>query len=68
MRARVLRLLRAYGARIEIVYLEAPPDRLKRQNAARDASVPEAVVDRLARRLEPPEPWEAHAVTWVVER
>lgn len=63
-RARVLRLLRDYGARIEIVYIETSPDQLKRQNRNRSDAVPEAVIDHLARKLEPPQEWEAHRVTW----
>jgi len=65
-RAKVLRLLRDYNARIEIVYLEAPPDRLLRQNRDRADVVPEAAITHLVRKLEPPEPWEAHAVHHVV--
>ncbi len=61
-RSKVLRLLRDYGARIEIVYLEVSPDRLRRQNRDRPDAVPDAVIDHLARKLEPPEMWEAHQV------
>ncbi len=61
-RSKVLRLLRDYGARIEIVYLEVSPDRLRRQNRDRHDAVPDAVIDHLARKLEPPEMWEAHQV------
>ncbi len=64
-RSKVLRLLRDYGARIEIVYVEVSPTQLRRQNRDRPDAVPEAVLDHLARKLEPPEIWEAHDVTVV---
>ena len=59
-RSKVLRLLRDYGARIEIVYVEVGPDQLRRQNADRPDAVPEAVIQHLSRKLEPPEAWEGH--------
>ncbi|MEM1047856.1 MAG: AAA family ATPase [Pseudomonadota bacterium] len=65
-RARVLRLFRDYAARIELVYLEPAPDRLYRQNRDRPDAVPDAVIDHLAAKLEPPEEWEAHDVIRVV--
>ncbi|MEO0918178.1 MAG: AAA family ATPase, partial [Pseudomonadota bacterium] len=61
-RSRVLRLLRDYGARIEIVYLEPGPDQLGRQNRGRPDAVPDAVISHLAKKLEPPQLWEAHKV------
>ncbi len=61
-RSRVLRLLRDYGARIEIVYLEQRPDQLHHQNRDRPDAVPEAVIDHLSKKLEPPQLWEAHSV------
>jgi len=62
-RSKVLRLLRDYGAKIEIVYVEVSPDQLRRQNRERPDAVPDAVIDHLLRKLEPPELWEAHLVT-----
>lgn len=64
-RSKALRLLRDYGARVEIVYIEVSPDRLRRQNRDRLDAVPDAVIGHLSRKLEPPEPWEAHQVTIV---
>ncbi|MGH1415122.1 MAG: AAA family ATPase [Pelagimonas sp.] len=61
-RAKVLRLLRDYGARIDLVYIEPAPDQLLRQNKDRPDAVPEAVITHLARKLEPPQTWEAHRV------
>ncbi|MCO8269032.1 AAA family ATPase [Actinoplanes sp. TRM 88003] len=52
----------AYHARVEIVALEVPPTTLRRQNAARPAPVPEAVIDRLIGKWEAADVTEAHAV------
>ncbi|MCZ7860710.1 AAA family ATPase [Agrobacterium salinitolerans] len=65
-REKVISLLRDYNARVRIVYLEAPRDVLRKQNAERDASVPEAVVERFLAKLEPPKDWEAHEVVRVI--
>jgi len=63
-REKVLRLLRDYNARIRIVYLEASPGDVISRNRNRDASVPESVIEKLARKLEPPYPHEGHTVEW----
>ncbi len=65
-RARLTRLLRAYNARIHMVYIEVPPEGLRRQNRGRAQVVPEAVIAGLERKLEPPSLAEAHEVTVVV--
>lgn len=59
-RSKVMRLLRDYGAKIEIVYVEVPPAQLYRQNRGRADAVPDAVIDHLIRKLEPSALWEAH--------
>lgn len=64
-REKIVRLLRDYNARIRIVYLEVPPDRLLSQNDGREATVPVDAILRLARKLEPPQATEAHEVTWM---
>ena len=61
-RARVLRILRDYGARIRIVYLEPPYQRLLSQNREREDTVPDAVIAKLAGKLEPPGWDEAHEI------
>lgn len=66
IRSKILRLLRDYGAFIEIIYLEVAPDKLLRQNSNREAIVPQSVIQNLARKLEPPEFLEAHKVRYVV--
>lgn len=61
-RSKVMRLLRDYGARIEVIYVEVPPDQLRSQNRNRPDMVPDAVIDHLLRKLEPPQMWEVHDV------
>lgn len=65
MRARWIDLFAAYGARVEIVYLEPPLDTLRQQNREREAAVPDSVMARLLKKLEVPTAAEAHAVTWI---
>ena len=62
LRRRTVDLAADYGARVEVVALEAPPDVIRTRNAARPATVPQAVIDRLVARWEPPDPTEAHTV------
>ncbi|WP_242909812.1 AAA family ATPase [Actinomadura terrae] len=58
-------LAAGYRARVEVVALEAPPAVLRGRNRARAAPVPDAVVDRLVRRWETPDPTEGHRVEWL---
>ena len=55
----------SYGARVRIVYVDAPLEVILRRNRQRPAPVPEAVIQRLAAQTEPPDLGEAHVVTWV---
>jgi hypothetical protein len=65
LRAQLIDLFAAYGARIRIVYVEAPYAELVRRNRARVRPVPEAVIERLDQRLAVPDLTEAHAVDLV---
>ena len=66
VRARVLRLMRDYGARVEIVYLEVRPDDLIARNASQAAALPVDALSQMIAKLEPPQYWEAHDVRWIV--
>lgn len=66
VRGKVLRLLRDYNARIHIIYLEVPPKRLLKQNKERESAVPAAVIENMARKLEPPTLAECHDLTLVL--
>lgn len=64
-RQRWIDLLADYNARIELVYLEPPFDRLLRQNKGRKNPVPEQVVRKLAAKCEPPTWTEGHGLLLV---
>jgi putative nucleotidyltransferase with HDIG domain len=66
-RSKIIQLLRDYGAKIQIVYLEVAPDRLYHQNRQRPDQVPVAAIDHLSKKMEPPQLWEAHSVSFVVK-
>jgi len=68
LRDRSIGLAAGYGARVEVVSVEAPPELMRRRNRARAHPVPDAVIDRMARRWELPDPTEAHQVTWILNR
>ncbi|WP_017570467.1 AAA family ATPase [Nocardiopsis halotolerans] len=66
MRDRCVDLAAAYGARVEIVSVEAPPRVLRARLDRRESPVPATAVERLVRRWECPDPTEAHRLTrWV---
>lgn len=62
LRGRCVDLAADYGARVEIVALEAPPQELRARLDRRDRPVPAAAVERLVRRWEYPDPTEAHRI------
>ena len=66
LRRQLIGLFTDYGARVRIVYLEAPWPELARRNRARARPVPEAVLERLAGKLEVPDMTEAQQVEWIV--
>lgn len=66
MRNEPIQLLADYGARVRIVHVEVPAERLFAQNRARSKVVPAAVIERLLDRWEVPDGTEAHQVEYVV--
>ncbi|MEG5000242.1 AAA family ATPase [Microcoleus sp. B4-D4] len=66
MRQQLIDLFAAYKARIRIVYLEVPLEEVWRRNRSRTAAVPEAIIHKLADRLDIPDRTEAHQVEWIV--
>lgn len=59
-------LFGAYGARVTIVYCEAPWPLIRSRNARRTRPVPERVMEKLFDRLDVPDETEGHGVTYVV--
>ena len=55
-----------YGARIRFAYVEAPEAEMRAQNREREMRVPEAVIDGMLRKWEPPTLVECHELTLAV--
>ena len=66
LRGKVIDLSAAYGARVNVVYLEPPVSEIRARNAGRTAKVPQGVWERLFDKLDVPTLAEAHAVELVV--
>ncbi len=64
-RGRWTDLFHRYGAAVRIEYLEAGWEERRRRNLSRRDSVPESVVARMLRSLEPPLLTEAEDVRWI---
>lgn len=54
-----------YGARVEIIYLDAPLEKILTRNRQRAEPVPDKVMRRLADKLEPPMLTECHRLSVV---
>ncbi|MEM7039386.1 MAG: AAA family ATPase [Bacteroidota bacterium] len=66
IRKGLVSLFAEYRARVKIVYLEVPYERLLFQNKNREAVVPANAMRRMLRKWEVPELWEAHEVVYSV--
>ena len=67
MRSRWISLFMDYGARVKIIYIEVPYQKLLRQNSSRVHQVPVRVIDKMIQKLEVPTIREAHEVEFVIE-
>ena len=65
-RGKWISLFVEYRARVKIIYLEVPYEKLLSQNHNRVHKVPENVVERMISSLEMPHPGEAHEVEYLV--
>ena len=66
VRSECIRQFQQHDARVRIVYVEVPPERLFAQNRQRKRKVPEKVIERLLDRWEVPDRTEAHQVEYVI--
>ena len=64
LRDKIIDLCLAYDAYVEIHAIDRTPAVTLSQNKAREAAVPESIVERMVRNWEPPTPAEAHALVW----
>jgi predicted kinase len=65
LRRKLIDFFVAYGARVRLVYVDAPFALLLRRNQARPDPVPEKVITRMLEKFELPDPTEAHHVDYV---
>jgi predicted kinase len=65
MRDKTLDLLYAYGAEVELVYLERPRNELLRRNGRRDTSLSNKALEAMLLKWEVPRPSEAHRVRYL---
>jgi predicted kinase len=65
MRRQLIDLLTSYKASVRIIYLEQPHKVWFRQNKERPGMVKPAVLEKMLRKLEVPEPSEAHIVEYI---
>lgn len=61
-RQKLVGLFAGYGARVHIMYLEAPYRELLARNRKRERYIPELVLEDMIKKLELPAPWEAYDV------
>jgi len=66
MRQRCTGIFFDYRARVRIVYVESPADRLYAQNQSRTDAVPLSVIRRMMHRWQVPDRTEAHEVLYAV--
>jgi predicted kinase len=66
MRESLIDLFASYGAKVKIVYIEAPYRQLIAQNKNRQYAIPSNAVERMIDKLEVPKLWEAVSVLYVV--
>lgn len=66
IRQPLIQLFADYRARVRIVYVETPLPELLERNRRRAEQVPQAVIEKLASRMELPDLTEAHEVQYFV--
>lgn len=64
LRGPLIELFTAYQARVRLVYVEAPRERLLAQNRTREAALPDAAMERLLERWDVADRTEATRVEW----
>ncbi len=68
IREQLVDLFVSYGAKVKIVYIEAPYQEIIKRNSDRDKPVPEKIIEKLIDKLEVPDVTEAHEVLWVINK
>lgn len=65
MRDKVVALCLDYDAHVEIHALDCPHDVMMKRNRTREARVPDAAIEAMLLKWEPPMAGEGHQVTWI---
>lgn len=65
MRKKTLDLVLGYNAQVNLVYLEAPENEIKKRNSARDSTLPNSKIDEMLFKWEIPTKMEAHNVIYI---
>jgi putative nucleotidyltransferase with HDIG domain len=68
MRMQLIDLFKLYKAKVKIIYIEVPYQRVNTQNKNRDDIVPQSVINKLIGKLEVPALWEADTVIYHVSQ
>ncbi len=63
-RAPLIALIADYGAQVNLVYREVPPDEQRARNRSRERQVPSDVLAKMRTRWQVPDRTEAHRVSW----
>lgn len=66
IRNRIEDLCENYGARVILLYLEAPYEELLRRNQIRERKVPAMVIERMLHRMDMPQPTECYQVIYKI--
>ncbi|MDF1547267.1 MAG: AAA family ATPase [Bacteroidales bacterium] len=64
LRKTLIGLFAEYGAHVKIIYLEVPYKKLLLQNQNRKYPLPQAVLDKMIKKWDVPQQWEAHNVVY----
>jgi len=62
LRTQLIDLFMSYGGKVTIVYVEVPYKTLIKHNNEREAALPQAVIEKMIGKLEPPVREEAHRI------
>lgn len=66
IRSEILAIAATYGAKTEIVYIEADKKDMLKRNASREEPVPESVINKMIMKLEMPTLLECHSLQYIV--
>lgn len=66
MRSQLIELFSTYKAKVKIIYIEVPYEKWIKQNKNREFALPQQVTDKMLKKLEVPQLYEAHEVEYII--